>query len=192
MVEGGNDGRDRPNRTGMRPSGRTKAPVRVGLIGALVSGVVSILAWSAPATAVTHDPSAPKMATITPSDSLWGELGCGTPYAEVHFTITTGNVRRLDLLVHHTPGHFGTIEVKEKIDGRFDLKWQWRQPWDWIWGTQYRIESPHLHGGDYIVQYWSHNHAQDKLFCSSVVYVMSTNGERQSVIRRWDGSLLPF
>lgn len=95
-------------------------------------------------------------------------------------------------LVHHTPGHFGTIEVKQKIEGRFDLKWQWTQPADWIWGTQYRIESPHRSGGDYIVQYWSHNLAQDKLFCSSVVYVMSTSGERQSVIRRWDGSLLPF
>lgn len=179
-------------RIGMKPLVRGKARGWLGLTSALVSVVVAVLTWSAPATAATYDPFAPKMAVITPSDSLWGELGCGTPYAEVHFTITTGNVRRLDLLVHHTPGHFGTIEVKQKIDGRFDLKWQWRQPWDWIWGTQYRIESPHLYGGDYIVQYWSHNYAQDKLFCSSVVYVMSTSGERQSVIRRWDGSLLPF
>lgn len=85
-------------RTGMKPSGRYATPGWVGLIGALVSAVVSVLAWSAPATAAVYDPFAPKMAVITPSDSLWGELGCGTPYAEVHFTITTGNVRRLDLL----------------------------------------------------------------------------------------------
>jgi hypothetical protein len=191
MGDGSHDGcRSVP--TGMKSSGRGKASAWVGLIGALVSFVVAVLAWSAPATAATYDPFAPKMATITPGESLWGELGCGTPYTEVHFTIKSGNVRRLDLLVHHTPGRFGTIEVKEKIDGRFDLKWQWRQPWDWIWGTQYRIESPHLSGGDYIVQYWSDNYAQDKLFCSSVVYVMSTSGDLQSVIRRWDGSLLPF
>jgi hypothetical protein len=177
---------------GMRGSGRLATRGRIGLIGALGSLVVSLLAWSAPATAATYDPFAPKTATITPSDSLWGELGCGTPYAEVNFTISTGNVRRLDLLVHHTPGRFGTIEVKQKIDGRFDLKWQWKQPWDWIWGTQYRIESPPLDGGDYIVQSWSDNYAQDKLFCSSVVYVMSTSGDKQPVIRRWDGSLYSF
>jgi len=179
-------------RTGMKSWDRCTAPAWVGLIGALVSVVVAMLAWSAPATAAVHDPFAPSAQVITPGNSLWGELGCGTPYTEVHFTITTGHVRRLDLLVHHTPGHFGTIEGKQKIEGRFDLKWQWAQPAHWIWGTQYRIESPHLYGGDYIAQYWSHNLAQDKLFCSSVLYVMSTSGEKQSVVRHWDGSLLPF
>jgi hypothetical protein len=100
---------------------------------------------------------------------LWRKLGCGTTYHEVNFTVKGSGDNSLELSVAHYPGHFGQLEVKERVGSNFRLVWQWSQPTNWIIGS-YIQKSPALSAGSYIAQYWAHNRAQSEAFCSSWLF----------------------
>lgn len=104
--------------------------------------------------------------------ALWRKLGCGTAYHEVNFTVKNDSSgdNTLMLSVGHYPGHFGQLEVKERVGSEFRLVWQWTQPTDWIIGS-YERTSAALPPGSYIAQYWAHNRAQAQAFCSSYLFL---------------------
>jgi hypothetical protein len=97
---------------------------------------------------------------------LWRSLGCGAAYHEVTFTVSGSSDNMLELSVDHYPGHFGQLEVKQRVGSNVQLIWQWTQPISWIIGS-YEVKSPELPAGSYIAQYWAHNRAQSASVCSS-------------------------
>jgi hypothetical protein len=101
---------------------------------------------------------------------LWKKLSCGTTYHEENFTVKKGGGNTLMLAVNHYPGHFGQLEVKERVGAEFKLVWQWSQPTNWIIGS-YERTSAALSPGSYIAQYWAHNRAQTQAFCGSYLYL---------------------
>jgi hypothetical protein len=100
---------------------------------------------------------------------LWRNLGCGTTYHEVNFTVNGSGDNTLELSVGHYPGHFGQLEVKQRVGSDVRLVWQWTQPTNWFIGS-YEQKSPALAAGSYIAQYWAHNRAQSASFCSSWLF----------------------
>lgn len=101
--------------------------------------------------------------------AIWRKLGCGATYHEENFTVKGSSDNTLMLAVGHYPGHFGQLEVKERVGSEFRLVWQWTQPTNWIIGSYERI-SQALPAGSYIAQYWAHNRAQSQAFCSSYLF----------------------
>jgi len=107
---------------------------------------------------------------VSNTGALWRKLGCGTAYHEVNFTVKNDGDNTLMLSVGHYPGHFGQLEVKERVGSQFRLVWQWTQPANWIIGS-YEQKSAALSPGSYIAQYWAHNRAQSEAFCSSYLFL---------------------
>ena len=105
----------------------------------------------------------------TNTGPIWKKLGCGTVYHEANFTVKNSGNDTLMLSVGHYPGHFGQLEVKERVGSEFRLVWQWTQPTNWIIGSYERTSSA-LSPGSYIAQYWAHNRAQSQAFCSSYLF----------------------
>jgi hypothetical protein len=77
--------------------------------------------------------------------------------------VKKGGGNTLMLAVNHYPGHFGQLEVKERVGTEFKLVWQWSQPTSWIIGS-YERTSAALPAGSYIAQYWAHTGRRHRPF----------------------------
>jgi hypothetical protein len=136
------------------------------------SGTLRKLGWVAAGLVLatsTAGIASPAGAAVN-SGPLWKKLSCGTTYHEENFTVKNGGDNTLMLAVNHYPGHFGQLEVKERVGSEFKLVWQWSQPTNWFIGS-YERKSEALPAGSYIAQYWAHNRAQSQTFCSSYLYL---------------------